>query len=102
TPNGATPAKRVLKPSERYSAADAYNAICDLRSLNILIRLIGAFPDEAIQLCTADKNLALFWCGLGADDFASGPDAGDYTISLHPALMPAEDALRYYDAVQAG
>lgn len=67
--NGASPAKRLLKPSANYTSQDAYNALADLRSLEMLINLFAMFPHERVMLCTGDKNLALFWTGLRASDF---------------------------------
>lgn len=70
-PNGKSPAKGLLKFNEaNYSAEHAYNALADLRSLEILMHLFALFPNEKILLCTGDKNLALFWTGIRASDFA--------------------------------
>jgi len=99
TPNGSTPAKRLIKPKAMYSDADAYNALCDLRSLDILILLMAYFPTEATQLCTADKNLALFWCGLEVDDMVREEDGVSYSISPHTALLPDAYAQRWLAAI---
>lgn len=69
-PNGRSPAKRLLKLTEpNYSAELAYNALADLRSLEVLMHLFALFPNERILLCTGDKDLALFWAGIRASDF---------------------------------
>lgn len=87
--NGAGPAKRLIKPSAKYSAQDAYNALADLRALELLCHLYALFPQENIMLCTGDKNLALFWAGMRASDFAYGSNgAMSYKLSPVDALLP--------------
>ncbi len=68
-PNGGSPAKKLLKFKAGYCEQDAYNALADLRSLELLIHLFAWFPDEPTLLCTADRNLALFWTGIRASNF---------------------------------
>ncbi|RMP73640.1 hypothetical protein ALQ17_04470 [Pseudomonas fluorescens] len=69
-PNGKSPAKRLLKvTASEYTAEHAYNALADLRSLEILIHLFARYPDEKVFLCTNDKDLALFWAGIRASNF---------------------------------
>jgi hypothetical protein len=70
-----------------------------MRSLEILIHLIAHFPSEATQLCTADKNLALFWCGLNIDDIVNDGAGVRYTINPHPALLSQEYFERWSTAV---
>lgn len=69
-PNGSSPASRVLKFCPTYTKGDAYNALSDLRALEILMCLFGQFPNQNLMLWTSDKNLALFWVGLNASNFA--------------------------------
>lgn len=87
-PMGKSPAKRLLKPSVDYCAEDAYNALSDLRSLELLICLFALFPDQQIMLCTGDKNLALFWAGIRAAKFAWAGNAATFTLSPIEALLP--------------
>lgn len=86
--NGASPAKRLLKPSASYTAQDAYNALADLRSLEVLMNLFAVFPNERLMLCTGDKNLALFWAGMRASNFVWSNDHVSYTLSPVDALLP--------------
>lgn len=65
-PNDRSPAKKLLKLKHGYSEADAYNALADLRAIELLIHLFALFPNVPTLLCTADRNLALFWMGIGA------------------------------------
>lgn len=87
-PNGLSPAKRLLKLGSRYNSQDAYNALADLRSLEVLIHVFGFFPAEHVQLCTADRSLALFWCGIQVTHFERDGDAIRYSITPVPELLP--------------
>ncbi|MEH6387154.1 MAG: hypothetical protein V7772_04670 [Pseudomonas profundi] len=87
--NGAGPAKRLIKPSSKYSAGDAHNALADLRALELLLHFYARFPQEKIMLCTGDKNLALFWAGMRASGFVCGNNGSvSYTLSPLDALLP--------------
>jgi hypothetical protein len=68
-PNGKSPAKGLLKFKPDYRWEDAYNALVDLRSLEFLIYMFALFPSQPSLLCTADKDLALFWAGIRASNF---------------------------------
>ena len=59
-PNSGSPGKKVLMSGPGYEAGDAYNALADLRSLEILIDLLAVFPEERPAIFTKDRNLALF------------------------------------------
>jgi len=46
------------------------------------------YPNQRLMLCTADKDLALFWVGLRARDFAFSE--GRVTLDMSPAdLLPS-------------
>lgn len=101
-PMGNSPAKRLLKPSANYSAEDAYNALADLRSLEILMCLFALFPDQRIMMCTGDKNLALFWAGICASQFNWVGKAATFTLSPIEALLPnvsVEHGASFFDLV---
>lgn len=85
--NGTGPAKRLLKARSNYSTADAYNALCDLRSLDLLITVAAKFPAERAQICTADRDLALFWCSLDLCNVRAEAGEITYEITPHPALF---------------
>lgn len=91
-PNGGSPTRRLLKFKHGYSSEDAYNAIADLRSLEILISLYSLFPDQPVQLCTADKDLALLWTGMQASNFRRTGDGAGFSYDLAPIerLLPDE------------
>ncbi len=93
-PNGKSPAKRLLKLSREYSTENAYNALADMRSLEILMGLFSLFPEQRLMLCTRDKDLALLWAGMRASDFAWCGDHATFTLSpvdeLLPGMTPAQ------------
>lgn len=89
-PNGRSPAFRLLNLRPGYCADDAYNALCDLRSLEILIHLFGLFPGEVVQLCTADRDLALLWCGVQASNFKVATRGVTFDMEPVEALLPGE------------
>lgn len=101
-PNGKSPAKKLLKLTEpNYSTGLAYNALADLRSLEILMYLFALFPSERLLLCTGDKDLALFWAGIRASGFAW--QGGHFQCKFSPvdALLPnvtPERAASYFSA----
>ncbi|MCZ2498916.1 hypothetical protein GN316_19305 [Xylophilus sp. Kf1] len=102
-PMGNSPAKRLLKPSLNYSAEDAYNALADLRSLEMLLCLFGLFPYQRIMLCTGDKNLALFWAGIRASNFAWAGKAATFTLSPVEAFLPnvsTERGASFFDSLE--
>jgi len=88
-PNGKSPAKKLLKLTEpHYSVELAYNALSDLRSLEVLMYQFALLPSEQCLLCTGDKDLALFWSGIRASDFAWQGDHFLCKFSPVDALLP--------------
>ncbi|RWC92298.1 MAG: hypothetical protein EOS72_01905 [Mesorhizobium sp.] len=94
-PNSGSPAKKLLKFKEGYCEEDAYNALADLRSLEMLIYVFGFFPGELVQLCTADRNLALFWTGIRASNFARFGTGIAFDLSPVEELVPGS---KWYDS----
>ncbi|MDE8654268.1 hypothetical protein [Novosphingobium album (ex Liu et al. 2023)] len=99
-PNGRSPARRLLKFRNGYTAGDAYNALADLRAIEIFVSLLALFPDEAIQLCTADKNLALLWVGIQASDFEHGGSGFSYAMTPVEDLFPGETGRAWESVVE--
>ncbi|WP_178084379.1 hypothetical protein [Pseudomonas sp. FSL W7-0098] len=88
-PNGKSPAKGLLKFNvSKYTVEDAYNALADLRSLELLMHLFAAFPDEETLLCTGDKDLVLFWAGIRPSEFVMVN--GVFSVKFSPVeeLLP--------------
>ncbi|MEP4248341.1 hypothetical protein [Tateyamaria sp.] len=85
------PAMRILKVTPTYSETDTYNALADLTSLKMLCALSALFPGESPVFCTSDKNLALFWVGLGLRDFKYAGKELSMTFSVSEELFPGID-----------
>jgi hypothetical protein len=80
--------KRLLKPSRRYSASEAYNALNDLSHMRLAIISGALHGDTGFSLATSDRALTAFWCALrpvGRRD-----ERGDIDIEsdLGPELFP--------------
>jgi hypothetical protein len=80
-------ARKILKPKENYSNENAYNALFDLRMLELFL-LFQPFMNEAFSLCTCDKNLTAFWCGIQPAYGELKAETPQYTISLTETLFP--------------
>lgn len=98
---GRSAAKSLLKFHAGYSDGDAYNALCDLQSLDLLLYCLAFFPEMHTQLCTADRNLALFWVGAAATDIAREDDGIRFTMTPHDAVLPEGYAERWAAEVNA-
>lgn len=98
---GRCAAKSLLKFHAGYSDADAYNALSDIQALDLLLYSLALFPDMHTQLCTADRNLALFWVGAGASDITRDGDGIRFTISPHTAVLPDGYAERWATEVNS-
>ena len=87
-PNGASPAAKVLKFKEGYDFKDAYNALADLRSLEILIALQGMFPDNPPQIWTIDRPMAELWTAMGVSNIRRTRTAFSFDLTPIEAMMP--------------
>jgi len=88
-PNSASPAKRLLKFGPGHAEGDIYNALADLRSLEILINLPALYPEERPALLTADKALALFWVGIQAHPLWRTDEGVSFYLAPLEELLPA-------------
>ncbi|RUX20755.1 hypothetical protein EOA23_27645 [Mesorhizobium sp. M2A.F.Ca.ET.042.01.1.1] len=96
-PGGKSPAKRLLKFDRQYTEANTYNALADLRSLELLMYIFALFPNEHVMLCTADKDMALFWAGLRASNFAF--NLGRMSFDVAPGdLLPGVSEKRWKES----
>ncbi len=93
--NSGSPAKKLLKFHGNYGPEDAYNALADLRSLDLLIQILALFPEERPALFTADKALALFWTGIQANNFMYTSGAVSYDLSPVDELLPGDTRERW-------
>lgn len=87
--SGFLTARRILKPrpNGKYTPEDAHNALADLRSLELFIGSLG-FRHDPFALCTCDKAIALFWCGLAPDGFEWKDDNFSFNVTLSEHLFP--------------
>ena len=99
-PNGASPAKALLKFKPGYTEQDAYNALADLRALELLMGLYAMFPQERIHFCTADRALALFWTAIQASNFERRESG--FTFDLEPidALLPGDTLQQWRESLR--
>ena len=81
-------ARGVIKPTKAYSPKNAYNAVSDLRALEFFLAALG-MEREPFSLCTCDKALAAFWCGLNAHSakWETNSKFG-FKISVNEQLFP--------------
>ena len=79
--------RRLLKPSAKYSEADAFNAISDLRHIEIAAAGQVYFQDESFSLCTSDKGLAMLWSALSLRGESLPNDSIEFTVDLTPSLF---------------
>lgn len=54
--------RKIIKPKPNYGEGDCYNAIADLRHIEIAMAVDSLFPEKAFSLCTCDKGIASLWC----------------------------------------
>ena len=101
-PNGKSPAKRLLKFRNGYTDADAYNARADLRAIELFIGCHCLFPEEPMQLCTGDKDMALLWSGLQASNFGRCGTGFSYDMTPVEGLLPESLGLSWRDFLKEG
>lgn len=85
---GIKAARGIIKPKRIYTARDAYNAVSDLRALEFFLAGLG-MEREPFSLCTCDKALTAFWCGLNAHaaKWETSTKFG-FKISVNEQLFP--------------
>ncbi|MFP4532703.1 MAG: hypothetical protein ACLFNS_08470 [Desulfobacterales bacterium] len=84
--DGQLLAKRILKPNIKYSDKEAYNALFDLRMLELFL-LFQPFNNKPCALCTCDKALAAFWCAIQPAHGALKTGIPTYQISITEKLF---------------
>jgi hypothetical protein len=85
--------RNILKPKQRYEPADAYNAISDLRHIEMAALGHASTVDAQFAFCTSDRAVAALWCVLRIHDVVetvTGPEFMiDYLQELFPRLTEA-------------
>lgn len=77
--------RQIIKPKETYSELDAFNALSDLRHVEIAALSKGILKDEGYWLCTCDKALALLWSSLAISPSLS--DQNTLTVNFNSDLF---------------
>lgn len=85
------PAMGVLKPRRQYTEKNAFNALTDLRSLDLLIAAGTDFPDKRVALLTEDRALALYWVGMQTHSHRRNGTSIHYAMNPHTALFARLD-----------
>lgn len=86
-PQRSNPALALLKPRTAYSDKNAFNALADLRSLDLLIGAGTDFPERRVALLTEDRALAQYWAGLQVHSPRRERNHIRYAINPHTALF---------------
>ena len=85
---GYKAAREIVKPKRIYTSQNAYNALADLRALEFFIHTLR-LGREPFALCTCDKGLAAFWCGLNLHRAGWNTDGSfTFSVSLTEHLFP--------------
>lgn len=98
---GGNAAARVLKLNDclkEDSDKAAYNALADLRQLELLACSLG-FPGR-FSLLTGDQNLAMLWCGLGVQE-AQAKRKAHFRLNPVRELFPRLPAQRHSELLAA-
>lgn len=88
--HGAAPliGRKIIKPRKQYSAADAFNALNDLRHIELAVAGQAYFGDHAFYLCTRDRPIAMLWCALSPRGTSPAGGALEFTFDLTRDLVP--------------
>lgn len=79
--------RQVLKPKRNYSKEEAFNALSDLRHIEIAAACQGYFESSPFSLCTRDRALALLWSALSPRGKSSSGDSMELTFNLTEDLF---------------
>lgn len=80
--------RNILKPTQTYDAGDAFNAICDLRHIELAAFGHAWVTQGRFALCTSDKAVASLWCALGIRDITATATGTEYKFDFSPELFP--------------
>ena len=79
--------REILKPNLLYSDSDAYNALSDLRHIELAAAGNAYFGKEAFSLCTCDRALAKLWCSLALTGASPVGQDIEFTFQLTNGLF---------------
>jgi len=78
--------RKILKPKQLYTEQDAYNALCDLRYLELYI--CSRTIEEPMVLCTRDRAMTAFWCLIGPHSVLWENGKFTYSLEFSSDLFP--------------
>ncbi|MDR3371501.1 hypothetical protein [Rhodoferax sp.] len=87
--HGKPPAigRRILKPKNTYSEEMAFNALSDIRHIELAAAGQALFKQEAFSMCTCDRGLALIWSALSLNGEFNAPNDFELTFNLTSDLF---------------
>ena len=85
---GFLAARQVLKPKQNYQESDAFNALSDLRALEIFIAFSSIEASE-VYFCTCDRALAGLWCGMNPRNARWENNVLNFDLSINESLFPS-------------
>jgi hypothetical protein len=96
--------RKLIKPAARYRSSDAYNAVADLKHLELLAMAQALNEIPPTSLCTRDAGLALFWTALSPQWAGESGLDPQCEVMLDPRLFPRldEEGLRQLSTQLAG
>lgn len=80
--------RQIIKPKKIYTMANAYNAVSDLRHIELAAAGQIFFQEDAFSLCTCDRAIALFWSALSIRGESQVTDVIHFTFDLTTELFP--------------
>jgi hypothetical protein len=80
--------RKILKPRREYTSSDAYNAVNDLRHIELAAFAHAYVAGEPFAFCTCDKAVALLWCALGIRDVTQTPEGTEYVYDFGVDMFP--------------
>ena len=95
--------KKVLKPSLTYTEVDAFNALSDIRHLEVAAAGHAFFGKESFAFCTCDKPLVRLWSAMNPHGEVASDGTADLTFSLTEELFykqPEEDLKKLKALIQ--
>ncbi|WP_367154590.1 hypothetical protein [Methylomonas sp. HYX-M1] len=85
---GFLASRKVLKPKSNYQESDAFNALSDLRALELFIAF-SSIDAPKFHFCTSDRALAGIWCGLNPRNVRWENEVLTFDLSIDEALFPS-------------
>ncbi len=79
--------RALLKPRDNYAEEDAFNALSDIRHVEITATGQALFGPESFAFCTCDRGLARFWSALGLRGERTQREAIEWEFDLSTEIF---------------